>query len=172
MAISENIKKYRKKSGHTQKSLAQKCGVATGTMQQYELGKRQPRIEQLEKIATALGVQISMLIDDDFFDAATLPNADYEDELLDIKFKSIMEDEKLSHEEKERMIQDLFSQMEIMQHMHENHAKIAGKHLLNSYFDSLNFIGQEKAIEQVELLTKIPEYTEPYKDNIMDDENF
>lgn len=32
------------------------------------------------------------------------------------------------------------------------------KTLINKYYDELNEKGQEKAIEQVELLTKIPEY--------------
>lgn len=63
MTISENIKKYRKNAGITQRELAEKCHCATGTIQQYELGKRQPRIEQLEKIAGALNVSVSTLID-------------------------------------------------------------------------------------------------------------
>ena len=64
MTIGENIKNYRNKAGLTQRELGEKCGCATGTIQQYELGKRQPRIEQLRKIATALGVNISNLVVD------------------------------------------------------------------------------------------------------------
>lgn len=62
MTIGERIKVYRKLAGLTQKELGELAGVATGTIQQYELGKRQPRIEQLEKIATALNVPVADLL--------------------------------------------------------------------------------------------------------------
>lgn len=64
MTIGEKIQKARKEREYTQKQLAEKCGVATGTIQQYELGKRQPRIEQLEKIANVLEVPVDYLISD------------------------------------------------------------------------------------------------------------
>ena len=56
MTIGQRIKEVRKSAGLTQRELAEKSGTATGTIQQYELGKRQPRIEQLQAIASALGV--------------------------------------------------------------------------------------------------------------------
>lgn len=56
MGIGERIKAARKSAGLTQKALAEKIGAATGTIQQYELGKRQPRIERLQAIAAALNV--------------------------------------------------------------------------------------------------------------------
>lgn len=62
MTIGECIKKNRKLAGLTQKELALKCEFATGTIQQYELGKRQPRIEQLEIIADALEISLGELI--------------------------------------------------------------------------------------------------------------
>lgn len=65
MTIGESIKKYRKLAGLTQKELASKCEFATGTIQQYELGKRQPRLEQLEIIASALEMRVGDLIDSD-----------------------------------------------------------------------------------------------------------
>ena len=39
----------------TQKDLARKIKLSVGTIQQYELGKRNPSYETLEKIANALG---------------------------------------------------------------------------------------------------------------------
>ena len=56
MDIGEQIKTLRKKIGYTQKQLAEKCGMAEITIRQYELNKREPRQETIEKIATALGV--------------------------------------------------------------------------------------------------------------------
>ncbi len=64
--ISTNIKKYRKLKGLTQKELAEKCNCATGTIQQYELNKRQPRLEQLNSIANALDISIIDLLGDNF----------------------------------------------------------------------------------------------------------
>ena len=55
--LAENIKSERKQQGLTQEQLAAKSGVATVTIRQYEGEKRQPRIEQLEKIAQACGVK-------------------------------------------------------------------------------------------------------------------
>lgn len=60
--IGLNIKKFRKKAGLTQKALAEKCDMATGTIQQYELGKREPRIEQQERICEVLGIPTIALL--------------------------------------------------------------------------------------------------------------
>lgn len=58
MGYGLTIKTVRKKSGLTQAQLAEKCGMATVTIRQYEAEKRQPRIEQIQAIATALGVDV------------------------------------------------------------------------------------------------------------------
>lgn len=63
MDIGKKIKIARQKIGLTQKKLGEYCGLATGTIQQYELGKRQPRLEQLQKIANALNVPIYELVE-------------------------------------------------------------------------------------------------------------
>ena len=106
MDLGSNIQKYRKEAGFTQKELAKKLNVAVGTIQQYELGKRQPRLEFLEKIANVLGVDVWNLYDS----YALNTDSDY---FLD---------------------------------------------KMNSFREELNEAGQEKAIEHVELLTKVPEY--------------
>lgn len=64
MTIGEKIQTARKKAGLTQKKLGELCGVVTGTIQQYELNKRQPKIEQLQKIAVALNVPVSAFINE------------------------------------------------------------------------------------------------------------
>lgn len=64
MTTGERIKAARKKAGMTQKEIAEKAGTATGTIQQYELGKRQPRLAQLQRIAAALGVPVQELVED------------------------------------------------------------------------------------------------------------
>ncbi len=62
MNLGERIKSARKLSKMTQSELAHKCGVADITIRQYESGKRQPRLDQLERIAAALGVPAAQLL--------------------------------------------------------------------------------------------------------------
>ena len=67
MTLGEKIKYYRKKSGLTQKAFATLLNMATGTIQQYELGKRQPRLETLEKISEVLNIHPYELYSEDDF---------------------------------------------------------------------------------------------------------
>lgn len=62
MTVGQRIRIARKNLGLTQKELAECAGTATGTIQQYELGKRKPRIEQLCAIASALGIPVTDLL--------------------------------------------------------------------------------------------------------------
>lgn len=62
MTIGQRIKEARKNAGLTQRELAEKSGTATGTIQQYEREVRQPRLEQLQAIAAALGVSVNQLL--------------------------------------------------------------------------------------------------------------
>lgn len=55
-AFPEQLRAIRKAKGLTQKKLADDCGLAAGTIQQYELGKRSPTAVNLHKIARALNV--------------------------------------------------------------------------------------------------------------------
>lgn len=67
MTIGERIKKARKAAGITQKGLAEMINSATGTIQQYELGKRQPRLDQLQKIARVLEIPVVDLLPIELF---------------------------------------------------------------------------------------------------------
>ena len=56
MTVGEKIRQYRLIKGLTQKELGRLSETAETTVRQYEGGKRTPRIDQIEKIAAALGV--------------------------------------------------------------------------------------------------------------------
>ena len=77
MEIREKIKAFRKSKGLTQEALAQKCGLATITIRQYELGKREPSIAQLTKIAAALGIRIEDLVGLETFDTGAEFDAEW-----------------------------------------------------------------------------------------------
>lgn len=57
----KQIKEARVKAKLTQEKLAQKAGISVFTLQKYESGDRNPKIESLQKIANALGIAITQL---------------------------------------------------------------------------------------------------------------
>lgn len=63
MALNENIKKYRKKSGLTQKALASKSGLSFSMISKLEGGEQtNPSFETIRKIADVLGVSPGELV--------------------------------------------------------------------------------------------------------------
>lgn len=64
MTIGDRIRLQRKHAGLTQKKLGELSETSETTIKQYESGKRQPRIEQLQKIASALNIPVSIFIDE------------------------------------------------------------------------------------------------------------
>lgn len=64
MELGLKIQKLRQRTGLSQRELADKLGIATGTLQQYELGKREPKLEMVNKISAELGVTVAQLIDE------------------------------------------------------------------------------------------------------------
>lgn len=68
MTVGENIKRLRKERGLTQKNLGELCGIAEPNIRKYENGKQNPKLETVEKIATALGVTAFELMGMEYFD--------------------------------------------------------------------------------------------------------
>lgn len=62
MNIGENIKAYRKEKKLTQTALASLISKSESTIQKYESGAVVPDINTLIKIASALGVELSLLL--------------------------------------------------------------------------------------------------------------
>ena len=108
--IGKEIKKYRKNRGLSQKELGEKMNVSQAMIAQYENGKRIPKLETINNLAEALGI-----------DPFSLYSFEMSTEIL------------------------------------ENSINDAEKPLLDNY-RKLNKLGKDKAIEHVEMLTKIPEY--------------
>lgn len=116
--IGKKIKETRHKKGLSQKDLADKLETSPQNLAQYENGKRNPKLSTIRKIAKALDVPMSELIDD---------WSQYSPE-------------------------ELRKDFEISDYDTPKCSK------MNDLFKSLNETGQDKALEQIELLTKIPEY--------------
>lgn len=64
MTIGEKIYKIRNEMGLTQKEFAKIAGVSQSAINFWENGKRQPRLEQLNKLASSLNIPISTFIDE------------------------------------------------------------------------------------------------------------
>ena len=63
--MGERIRYYRQIAGLTQKSLAEKCGIAESAIRNYELGNRMPDWETLTAIAENLEISYFSLSDPD-----------------------------------------------------------------------------------------------------------
>jgi len=61
--IGERIRAYREFRGLNQIQLAKLSGINVGTIRKYETGLRNPKPDQLEKIAKALGLNYSVFFD-------------------------------------------------------------------------------------------------------------
>lgn len=61
--IGNKIRAYREFRGLNQIQLAELSGINVGTIRKYELGIRNPKPDQLEKIAAALGLNVSVFLD-------------------------------------------------------------------------------------------------------------
>ncbi len=136
MTIGEKIKTLRTKKGLTQKQLGDLCGMADSAIRRYENGRANPKIETLQKIAAALEVNICYSEDG---------KPCFLDKILESTgekaFKSIIANQK-----------DIYEKVAEM-------PETTPDTLILDLYHELNDIGKDKALEQVELLTKIPEYT-------------
>ena len=128
MSLGSDLKNARLKAGLTQKELANQAGLSEITIRQYEADKRQPRLETLKHISNILKVT-------DFLNKKFYIQADYSVEYKEIK--------------------DWISKY--LQGQTEENRWSLELTLLENY-RKLNNEGQDKAREQVEMLTKIPEY--------------
>lgn len=63
MNIGDRIIKFRELKGMTRKELATILGVSPATITRYEKGEREPNLETIKKIASALDVSLTSLLD-------------------------------------------------------------------------------------------------------------
>lgn len=133
MSFSENLKKIRIEKSISQQALAEMIGVSQTAVYHWEKGIRTPKMGALVRMASVLNVPIM-----DFF-------------LEDENGKPIINTTDTAYEE-------IFKNTSYAVPNYTKLLKNIKSDKINELFDSLNDSGQDKAIEQVELLTKIPEY--------------
>ena len=63
-SVARNIREARKRMGITQAELSKQVNMHRNTIINFETGRRDPKVNDLKKIATALNVPIEELISD------------------------------------------------------------------------------------------------------------
>lgn len=61
MQFRDKIRQLREEKGLTQKQIADLAGLATVTIQNYELGKREPSFKAIQKLSQVFGVDLTDL---------------------------------------------------------------------------------------------------------------
>lgn len=148
MDIGQRIKQIRKQFKISQIELGRRMGVSQAMIAQYENGTRIPKLETIKKIATALNVTMADVL---FLDKGR-------NDLLE---KWLIEDpdtEVVTHKNTQISNQPNETNKKTCQiHLSSEYNFEREKKIINNY-RKLNEKGQDKAIEHVEMLTKIPEY--------------
>lgn len=129
--IGKKIKDIRKQRGFTQKDFAQLLRIPVTTYANYENGNRTPKTDMIEKIASALEIDVTELLQ-----PIKVTETDLGDGLKQRKEIHGEPGNKLTPEKEEAI----------------------NKGLLLDSFDKLNDKGQQKAVAYVELLAGHPDY--------------
>lgn len=77
------LKEYRKKQNLTQTEIAKKLNIQKQTYQNYELGKREPSIDMLIKLADLFHTSVDNLIRVNKDEINKKPNSIYDDILIE-----------------------------------------------------------------------------------------
>ena len=101
MTVGEKIKTYRKMRGISQKMLGELAGgINEVTIRKYEAGDRNPKPDQLLKIADALGISINIFMD---FDIETVSDVlslifkmEYAPDSISLKFNNPLINDRLA----------------------------------------------------------------------------
>lgn len=111
MTVGEKIRSYRELRGISQVTLARFSGINVGTIRKYELGIRNPKPDQLTKIANALGLNVSVFLD---FDVETVGDVlallFSIDDAVDLKVERITDSDSVSLTFKSTLLQNVIKQ--------------------------------------------------------------
>ena len=174
MKVNEKIKDARKAAGLTQKQLAEKLGVSAAMVAQYENGHRLPKVQTLKKIAYALNINVSDLLDDleqntlNPVAAHSTENGAISKDAFLSMFKQVMENKPASAEDlkKAKLIikipedlkHNLVAAMDKITDPRDS--DLIRMQLLNCYDNRLNDNGKAEALKRVEELAEIKKYSQ------------
>ena len=164
MTTGEKIKYFRNMRGISQETLGQLSGINSATIKKYEYGIRNPKPDQLLKIANALGISINIFMDFDIETVSDVLSLLFKlDDQIDMKFEADKDDEgnfkpatvKLSF--KNNLInKKLCTYMKALE-IRENMINSKDEYSEEEYADSLQHINEN--IEEINDLSFINENT-------------
>ena len=91
--IANNIIKYMRKSGKTQKELCSILGLKESTFSDWVTGKKYPRIDKIEKMANYFGVSKADLVEENAVEARSILLSADEVEVIK-KYRQLEPDDK------------------------------------------------------------------------------
>lgn len=148
MTTASKIKSLRRQLGISQAELARRSGLSEISIRKYERSERNPKFETLSKIALALNIPISDLLED-------VPDASFPVPPGKILLGA-------DDENNGGMLVDPIEFQRAFNNVVQKTCPNPVSILLEEFY-KLSAVGQDLAIKQVKLLTKIPEYQ---KDNL------
>ena len=63
MTLAMKLKRLRNRKGLTQEALARKAGVSLGYVARLEIGRHDPKLSTLKRLARGLGVPVTELLE-------------------------------------------------------------------------------------------------------------
>ncbi|MBD5402224.1 helix-turn-helix transcriptional regulator [bacterium] len=177
--IGKRMREIRELKGMTQKQVADRCGMVDSAIRRYEAGGANPKAETLCRIAKALDVSITDLLNFSEKDKEAVINA--EKMLSNIDGQTIvpgnvketkMGDLSAEYNAVNEILSELIllplAQEKAQEILEQNKPQTAQYHQLqirkekekelNAIFNTLNEKGQQTAIERLKELAQIPEY--------------
>ena len=154
ISLGEKIKQARLKKGLSQEQLAQSVGTTKSTISKYELEKREPSMEMLDKIAYALGLEIWELFGGSLDENNLLTFTISQEDAAALGVTGVTE----STPQVAYLKPNSTNANELMRRIIGITSSNDYKNRLTTAFDSLNPSGQQVAVERVEELTEIPKY--------------
>lgn len=158
--IGSRIKMSREREGLTQKELGEAVGRTESTIRKYEKGLIEVPRSVIERIALTLHTDLAFLMGikvdakniinelNDLLSATAKRRYELENSL------EKLDDYRIGEEQRKEILDNILPLLE-----NQEHKKIKDELLKRFYM--LNKKGKEKAIENVDLLTKVPEYRNP-----------
>ena len=142
--LKDRIKQARLYRGMTQKEIAGKMGITPPSYNQYETGKRTPKIETLQRIADALDLHLLFIHNEPYFDK--------------VIFDNLKDGETIAqHDAEFRYDQMLDAGSDVGNPTMSDYIK-AQRDRINNTLDKLNQDGITEAARQVTIIGMVPDF--------------
>lgn len=156
MDLGKRIREIRQRQKLTQKQLAQKAGIATITLQQYERGVREPKLEQLDKLASALEVSFGELLAQEPSEVSGIASGLIPIEEIAEEMNIPVNRVRMAIENPDLVPVEAREKIGAVGAILSLYADPLSR--ISQSLAKLNKEGQEKAVERVSELTEIPRY--------------